>query len=185
MSRKKPAENIPFKLEAFQNILNFYLFNCPVVIKKRKVSVKGDSFEKMNITGSKLTVLLNEMKKSAEYQCISPKESVEDVFRERKKNTSFSDPGFNLIIFIENSDIGKTKTIFYYIRNALAHGDFLIENVCGQRIYTLRSQKGEVVKGLFRLKESTLLSWIDLVYQQPQGQKKTTKNKHKKYKKAS
>ena len=57
----------------------------------------------------------------------------------------------------ENTSI--TEGFFYCIRNALAHGDFDVE----KGVYELRNRSGENIKGLERLKEKTLLKWIELV----------------------
>lgn len=180
MSKKTNQEIIPYKSEKFQRILDFYLFKCPVVINKRKVSQKGETFEKMNITGCKLTSLLKEMKKGTEYHCVESNQSVEKIFEYTKKNSCFSDNHCNIIVYIENKEIKKTKTIFYYIRNAFAHGDFSVKNVEGQNIYTFRSSKNGTVKGMFRLKESTLILWINLI----DKQQKSNKTKRKNLKKA-
>lgn len=185
MSKKHNANEIPYNSLNFQKILDFYLFGCPVIIRKKKVSQRGETFEKMNVTGTKLTSLLKDMKRNTEYHCVHSEQSVEKIFETINSNSSFSDDYFNLIVFIENMEIGKTKTIFYYIRNAFAHGDFSVECVEGKYIYTLRSQKNGKIKGMFRIKETTLLSWIDLVYQQTKPNKKSMhKNKPKKFKKA-
>lgn len=176
MGKTAYKEHIPYESKNFQKILEFYLFKCPVVINNRKVSRKGESFEKMNISGTKLTALLKEMKKGIEYYCLESNQSVEKTFESAKKNSCFSDKYFDLIVYIENKEIKKTKTIFYYIRNALAHGDFSVERVGGQNIYTFCSSKNEITKGMFRLKESTLILWITLIDKQQKSYKSKRKN---------
>lgn len=180
MGKKDNRENIPYDSKNFQKILEFYLFKCPVAINKRKVSQKGETFEKMNITGRKLSSLLKEMKKGTEYRCVESNQSVEKIFESAKNNSGFSDKYCNLIVYIENKEIKKTKTIFYYIRNAFAHGDFSVDNIEGQNIYTLRSSKNGNVRGAFRLKETTLIQWIDLIAKQ----QKANITKRKSFKKA-
>ena len=64
-----------------------------------------------------------------------------------------------IVIKKNDQNISITEGYFYCIRNALAHGDFDVE----KGVYELRNRSDETIKGLARLKEKTLLKWIELV----------------------
>ena len=54
---------------------------------------------------------------------------------------------------IENTDMFRTRTLFYMIRNALAHG--LFENK--GNVYYFKAEKDKKLKALMRLKYTTLI----------------------------
>ena len=84
--------------------------------------------------------------------------------------------------------MSKTSAIFYYIRNALAHGSFGTTLSSGKRTYYFESAKNDIVKARIRLREETLLSWIDLFFNSPNTLKMSMKqngNNNKKYKRSS
>lgn len=64
-----------------------------------------------------------------------------------------------IVIWKNEGNVSVTEGYFYCIRNAFAHGDFDVSN----KIYTFRNENGNKVKGLAKIKESSLLSWIELV----------------------
>ena len=55
--------------------------------------------------------------------------------------------------------MSDAEVIYYYIRNAFAHGSF---EVTSDRVYKLESKKKESVKAQMMLKETTLLKIADL-----------------------
>ena len=55
-----------------------------------------------------------------------------------------------------------TEAIYYYIRNAFAHGSFEFTDVGDRRILVLESSKDGKLKAQMRLRESTLLKMIEL-----------------------
>lgn len=94
-----------------------------------------------------------------------------------EKNKTLRDSEFEMIIFAKRSDLCRTTTLFYFIRNAFAHGSFSVFNNNGRPVYYLENRYKGKVKGRFRLKESTLLKWIDLFYSSPEELKETNKKK--------
>ena len=173
---------IPFKDTNFQRILEFYLFNCPVLFQKKKngkrVSQRGLTFEERGITDRSLTKLLSEMKaKSASgtllYQCLETSSS--DFIQIEQQNRGH-DLNFEMVIFVENSDLKKTRTIFYAIRNALAHGSFSVSGTGEKRTYCIENRKDGVLKARIRLREKTLLNWIELV-EKPESWKRQKSEK--------
>lgn len=93
--------------------------------------------------------------------------SVEEETEKVEKSLHFNDPHFEMLIYIKDSSLGKTKTVFYFIRNAFAHGSFSVFNNNGKPVYYLENKYKNKVKGRFRLKESTLLRWIELFNSSP------------------
>ncbi|MCD7891532.1 MAG: hypothetical protein LUG26_07305 [Ruminococcus sp.] len=67
-----------------------------------------------------------------------------------------------MICFVENSEIGKIRSVFYVIRNALAHGSFSVYNNNSKPVYYFQSDRNGEIRSQIRLKESTLLQWIKL-----------------------
>ena len=53
------------------------------------------------------------------------------------------------------------ETLYYYIRNAFAHGAFEVINTKEGRVYKLESAKNGIVKAQMRLKESTLNTYVN------------------------
>ena len=97
-----------------------------------------------------------------------------------EKNIGLSDPNFEMIIMHTRNDMSKACAIFYYIRNGFAHGLFDVKN----NIYCFESSKNGVTKAKVRLKEETLLKWIDCFYELPKKRKSYDKKSNIKIKKS-
>ena len=171
---------IPLSRKNFQTIIQFYLFESPVRTYTRKtkqvfgattaqphpeydyyfkkVSKRGITFADRGIDGSKLNSLRAAMKRvtGVELLAVNTNEEVIEKVNAFKKSAEF-------IVIKRGAEnkygVSVTEGYFYCIRNAFAHGDFEVEG----KIYTLRNEDRGKVKGLARLKESSLLTWIDLV----------------------
>ena len=94
---------------------------------------------------------------------VAATDNVASVVSNEEKATSLADPYFEMVVFKENTAIGKTKSVFYMIRNGFAHGSFSVETADVGRIYYFESEKDGEIKGQLRLREETLLAWINLV----------------------
>lgn len=172
---------IPYNNKNFKKILEFYLFNCPVVIKGGKVSKRAKSFEDYKIVNQGLKTLLSLMKRDLadannNYRCIKLTDDIERNRIELERFSKLNDEYYNFIVFKENDEIGKTRTIYYAIRNSLAHGSFSIKSTKKENIYYFETSKDGKLKAQIRLKERTLLHWIDLI-------KEFSKSKRKKQQK--
>ena len=108
------------------------------------------------------------------YQCLV-KTGSNDFVQIEQRNRAH-DLNFEMVIFIENSDLKKTRTIFYAIRNAFAHGSFSVSGAGEKRTYCLENRKDGVLKARIRLREKTLLNWIELV-ENPESWKKQKNEK--------
>lgn len=158
----------------FQTILDFYLFHCPVEKKGKKVSNRAKSFEEYKIRDTGLTKLLNLMKKdfiAGTYRILKSEEDVEKVRIQLEKSSGLKDDYYEFIILKEDREIGKTRSIYYAIRNAFAHGSFSIKNTAKDRIYYFESSKDGKIKSQIRLKEKTLLNWITFIVEFSESQK--------------
>ena len=173
-------EKIPLTDSTFLKILDFYLFHCPAETKKTpktgaivysKVSKRAATLRAQGWTNGNLKILLSAMKHTAskqlEYHTFDTKTEIGFAVKRIESDTSLSDGDFEMIAITERSDMNKTSAIFYYIRNALAHGSFSVFNDNGKRVYYFESAKDNKIKAQIRLWEKTLLSWIDAFYLSP------------------
>lgn len=103
---------------------------------------------------------MKSMSNHLEYYPISSNQSINAI----EKNISLSDPNFEMIIM---HTMSKACAIFYYIRNGFSHGSFNVKN----NIYCFESSKNGITKAKIRLKEETLLKWIDCFYEFPKKRK--------------
>lgn len=137
--------------EDFLNILDFYLFNCPVRFENGKnVSAKGKTFEKRKITGVSLKKLLNKMRSV---------NNVKIIFDEKINKNKYKSLDGNYIILVENKSIGKTRSIFYMIRNMLAHGQFEYKS----NILFGDNTHSKEIRAIVKLNICILYEWISLV----------------------
>lgn len=159
---------ISYSNKDFINILDFYLFNCPVrrygkIINPTgnpryintfpKVSVRGKTFAERGIEGQKLRTLRSAMRRSPNGKIYDKSLSNEnDILTE-----SLCKPG-EICLTLKNENISQVDAIFYAIRNSLAHGSFCIDD----DYYYFESRNNGKLKARIRLKESTLLYWISL-----------------------
>lgn len=168
------ATHIPLTDSNFQAILDFYLFRCPCEVesgskkkgtnKYTKVSKRGNTLRSQGWTGSHLNTLIASMKRTSSgkllYKVVSAAMDVGEEANKDQKTSSLSDQHFEMIVMTERSDMNKTGAIFYYIRNAFAHGSFSVVKTEGKTTYYIESSKDDVVKAQIRLREETLLKWI-------------------------
>ena len=97
----------------------------------------------------------------------SENEIKRQVAREMKhiiKTTALSDPNFDVIVMLkrDRNEMPETEAIYYYIRNALAHGsfEFVSQRNDVEAYYLLESKQKNTVKAQMRLKESTMLKLV-------------------------
>lgn len=171
----KRGTNFPYDNPNFIKIINFYLFNCPVKLSNsNRVSHRAKIFEETEWKGNNLKTLLREMKRHITCVCLTNSDDV----GERRKAVNGNE---EFLVFIEDSSIKMTKSIFYAIRNAFAHGSFSVLDNNGHPIYYLESSKNEKIKSQIKLKEETLLRWI-VLFNSTIAEVKKIKNDRKKNK---
>ena len=166
--------NIPWNDSNFLKIVDFYLFNCPCETEKGskkngtkeyiKVSKRSTTLRSQGWTGGYLNTLLASMKHTAsghlEYHTFSTGADINAEVCRIEKAGNMSDTNFEMLVMSERADMNKTSSIFYYIRNALAHGSFSVISDKGKCIYYLESARDGEFKAQIRLREETLLKWI-------------------------
>ncbi len=164
----------------YPKIISFYLFNCPVQTftyekidktKKKgkdnrrkvfkKVSQTNDTFESRNWVKGNLITLQNAMKGNIPFIFVESTDNVEEKHRNLEASSSNSDKNYEYVIFKKSGELSQTVSIFYHIRNAIAHGSFSVVRNNDTPIYYFQSQKDGDIKSRIRLKENTLLQWID------------------------
>ena len=182
---------IPLARKDFQRIIQFYLFETPVRTYERsgkkggpvtkdqpdpkynylfkKVSKRGITFADRNLDGSKLNSLRAAMARVSNVKFIV----VDDYAEVMKAASSFDEDTEYLVIKRNYENVSVTEGYFYFIRNAFAHGDFDVDG----KIYTLKNEKNGNVKGMARIKEDSLLAWIDLVNMDAEDIKKAGRKK--------
>lgn len=180
-NRSIPVDNHNFNL-----IIAGLLFECPSTVKSREqigvddngkkilrnkytpVSVRNNAFRNRGIRGNLLTTILASIRKPLKahnaYYCIENQEIVEDKIAEIIATTTLGDVYFDVIVMKKRSDMSETEALFYYIRNAFAHGDFEYSSESNENsaYYLLESKKDGSVKAQMRLKETTLIKILRL-----------------------
>lgn len=173
----------------FYAIINDLVFHCPSSHRKKKdgkstyypVSNRNNSFRERKIEKTLLATLLSCIKalfddnsfRIIKKNAICVSELVNDIQRSSK------DAYKELFVCMENTNMSDAETVFYYIRNAFAHGSFEVVCEKGKRIYILESKKEEMIKARMRLTEETLLEICKLSKLKASDLRKKQKKKGK------
>lgn len=170
------CEAIPLARPNFQKIIEFYLFKCPCETESgsRKknnkvysaVSNQSITFRNQGWIKGKLNTLRSAMINTAssgnlQYKSFPKGAKIDILSDNMEKESHLSDQHFEMIIIAERADMSITCSIFYYIRNALAHGSFGYVTSSGKRTYYFESAKKGAINARIRLREETLLKWIE------------------------
>lgn len=156
----------------FKKIVEFYLFECPVrtyrnhkrkgeiitakqkdprfVYDFHKVSHCGITFEERGLDGYGLNTLRAAMKRSCPGIILKSVENKNEIVAPESDEY--------LIIHKNYQNHSITEGFFYCIRNAFAHGSFKQD----RNYLILENNIDGNIKGIGKLKYSTLLKWIDL-----------------------
>ena len=153
--------NYSFKDERFARIYRFYVIETPV----SGVSARAKTFKYRQINMNSLNAALRRESPFLKSNWIvKPIRDIEEVCREKRidKTVRFAD---EIVIHTENSKLctGKTDSMFYAIRCALAHGSFSVHEYKSHKYYILENKDNGELKARMVLKEDTLIKWIDLI----------------------
>lgn len=178
----KKSKNIDLKNKNFSKIFQFYVIDTPCYSDKNHpqnlISAKGVSFKDYGWDqGYKFNQLKNLMIN------VNANRKIDLIQCDNKVN-SLADNKYPPDEYcIYNADQGKINSIFYKIRNALAHGEFSLIKYTQKRenkeneslnIYFLTNHhKG--LKAEMALSEQTLLKWIAIIKNGPETTKETKK----------
>ena len=167
---------VPLYRKNFQRIILFYLFRCPVckyasvngseggkkLEKTRKTSSLAKTLADYGIHGGGLVSLRKRMlfavsTKPIGYMSLETY-SDSEVFN---KSTIILEKKYDeYILIVKNqSKLSQTDSIFYTIRNAFAHGSFFVDDSW----YYFENYHKSKYLGRIKVKEKTLLKWIELV----------------------
>lgn len=139
-------------------IFTFFVIETPV----SNVSYRSVTFKDRNINMSKLTHdIKNEIEdfKSSWVLC----KKYEVVTLHDKINSGCnSDISKEYAIHTKSRD-GKTESLYYAIRCALAHGSFDIHKHKGVKYYYLENRDKNIIKAKILIKEESLLKLIELI----------------------
>ena len=157
---------IPIDQKNFWEIIDAFVFCCPSSIKRketyRDVSARKCSFRARGINGKLLTSLVAKLKqpfvKNGTYAVLKhSSDNVESRVQQIMKSVSLGDSNYDLMVFKHRHDMPITEAIYYYIRNAFAHGSFEVKNNNGSYIYLLECSNKKQIVARMRIKEKTLL----------------------------
>lgn len=165
-------ENLPFEKKEFWEIIDFFLWQCPVeYVSKRTKNISElnkDIHSVVAILKKEIPVLKSRWKTISSTELENFLKS-QNVFSEIKDTVCFA-YHTNYIKNESNSKSPirtKTKGFFYCIRCAFAHGDFSVRIFNGKTYYQLQNsvvKEGKlVVKGQILLEENMLLKIRDIV----------------------
>lgn len=177
------VNNIPFDKRNFCRIIDALVFNCPACTCNQKkdgkypngktkysyeykpVSAREVSFRKRGIEKGLLITLLSQSRKlvtNKMFFVIEKTESVEarvdDIFR----TFLLSDPNFEIVVFKKKDGCSDAELFFYYMRNAFAHGSFEIIQSKEGKVYLLECKNNSSLNARMRLKEKTLMDYVQL-----------------------
>ena len=196
-----PKAKIPIESEEFGKIVQNLVFECPssnrheVSDGKRPdgkksrsrfyqpVSARNASFRARGISGDLLLTILGEIKRPLKWQDryikVEDGQTVEEVAASAVKRLGSDAMKRDLLVFAPRSDMPDTEAIFYYIRNAFAHGSFEVQDVDCRRMYLLESDKKGKPLAMMRLSEQMLLHYAQLAHLSVKEIKNLRQGKHK------
>lgn len=139
-------------------IFTFFVIETPV----SNVSYRSVTFKERNINMSKLTHdIKNEIEDFKNNWIMCKKHEVVSLHNKMNSNFETNIPE-EYAIHTKSRD-GKTESLYYAIRCALAHGSFDIHKHKGVRYYYLENRDKNIVKAKIVIKEESLLKLIELV----------------------
>lgn len=153
----------------FQTILTAYLFECPVENVSQKAKHLNITFPQKGWGGNILNSLIAAMKRNMyssnlEYKVVDSDKDVVSFYEEAERRISVDGKPYEILVYQKRGEYLCTKSLFYSIRCALAHGDFSIEeDTSGNRVYLFRNFHKQKTTACLRLYEKTLCAWIDLL----------------------
>ena len=169
-------KQVPIDNKNFQKIINDLLFLCPSstrhenkseskekIVYYLPVSARAKTFRDRKITGDLLRTILSNIKKDFNYNerycVVDSKVSIDEKMNEVASRITLSDPNFEVIIMRKRNDMSDTESLYYYLRNSLAHGSFEYVPQDGRRdaYYLIECNYKDEIKAQMRLKEKTLL----------------------------
>ncbi len=162
-----------FKNDRFAKIYRFYVIETPV----SGTSYRGKTFKEYGINMTSLNAALKRTTPFLKKNWFE--ETMKDIEQRCLECGILENVDFSSELAIHTNNkkhcTGKTDSMFYAIRCAFAHGSFDIHTYKNEDYYILENRDGNSLKARMILKESTLLSWIDVVKSSPKPHKSKRK----------
>ena len=141
-----------------QKLIQFYVWETPVP----NTSQKGVPFKELGWMGGSFNTLHAKMRENSgfpnEHWLDTTAKEVEGKLGELNRLNGY-DCSFEFAVHTVKSGFNKTEALFYFIRNAFAHGGFKKSSYKNANYYVLENRQDGALKGRAILKESTLLRW--------------------------
>ena len=175
--------------ECLTQIVFKFLIYCPSSIRKKEniginnkgkpstkttyepVSAQKRTFKERGIIKDLLTTILFQIRKlindQGVYQALEENDNVEEQVLKLLEISSLNDAYFDIIVFNKRNDMPETEAIYYYIRNAFAHGSFEVKKLKGGYIYLLECKRGKQIKAQIRIKERNLKRILEFIEMTP------------------
>lgn len=177
-------QRIPITNTIFQEIINGLVFNCPSSTEHKvkigvndngkakykykyiPVSARNASFRERGICKDLFVTILAQIRRplsqTKTYALIENTESVELTVNSIISTCPLNDPYYEIIVFQKRPDMTDTEALYYYLRNAFAHGSFEVIGSNNGNVYLLESSRDGSARAQMRLKENTLKEYIKL-----------------------
>lgn len=164
----KFEEQFSFSDEKFSKIYRFFVIEPPL----EDTSKRGKSLSEFGWSQNSITNVLKKQIPSLNknWKTIPAKnsKSIEEIEQNVKnlckKNKILDEVSERREVFIHtNMKNHKTKSLFYTIRCAFAHGAFNKKEYFGEQFYFLENRNKQKLRGRIVVKEETLLRIIEII----------------------
>ena len=146
-----------FSNKNFSKIYSFFVIETPV----ENVSKRGITFKQRKIDIIKLNNKIKKISNDLNKNWIEIKKGI-NILEELKKLNNLDKLDFSREFAIHsNNKNSKTKSFFYTIRCAFAHGRFSYSKYNKEIYYLLENEHNNKIKGRILIKEKTLLAIIN------------------------
>lgn len=144
----KKEVSLPNK-KVLAKLVQFYVWETPVP----GVSQKGKTLSEYGWKDGRLLRLQAEMRKVSGFPDAKGKRWISTTMKNVEENLRILgrldnyDCSFEFAVHTVRSDLNKTSALFYFIRNAFAHGGFRINKYNGEIYYALENRQNGELKG--------------------------------------
>lgn len=156
--------SVDYRSKDFTDFFYHFVILCPAfhriynsktkVVAFKNVSVRDCSFRDRGIEKGLVLTILSQIRKITPdtFFMLTENGSVEEKVEEIEKSRGDCE----LMVFKQQDRMSDTCSIYYYIRNAFAHGSFEIRQSGRREMYLLESAKDMNVKCRIRLSKQNL-----------------------------
>ncbi len=156
--------NIEFSDSNFQKIIDFYLFKTPAEnLSARSKSVESYGWNNTYNLKKKIGLTSNQ---SLFTFAETLKEMEEALSDSNLKKRFWENHNERVCLYVQKNQL---NSLFYHIRNSLAHGRFDIIKRNTDNIFVMEDVNKKCISARMVIKESTLLNWIEIIEQGEQS----------------